>query len=116
MKTRTVTVREGELLGPIDFGHDFISYFNNESCPQQENERRCNRCVDSLRQISNGSPSQWQVRCGEYWHDLVAVGMYDGWPWWKPVPHVLIGSTLGSEWEPFYKIEDVRHKQIGGGK
>lgn len=25
----------------------------------------------------------WLVRTGEYWHRLMVVGLYDGWPYWR---------------------------------
>jgi len=44
------------------------------------------------------------------WKDAYSVGMYDGWPFWKPTPALLCSGTLGPEWHFFYDLQDVRKR------
>lgn len=106
MKTRTVTVREGEYLGPVDWNYNFRSHFDSRSLP----EKACQESVESLRRLTSGG--EWQAttdggwpRVG--WGRVLRVGMYDGWPFWRPVPSVYIESCLGGSWHPFYSITGI---------
>lgn len=108
MKTRQVTVREGELLGPVDWDYDFVSHdwdHEGSSSPDCIKER-----VSMLRQIETGKHEATTdggcPRVG--WGEVITTGMYDGWPFWKPVPSVLINGTLGAEWHWFGSITGVR--------
>jgi hypothetical protein len=37
--------------------------------------------------------------------------MYDGWPFWRPVPSVLIAGPFGAEWHWFGAISEIRQLQ-----
>lgn len=109
MKTKTVQVNEGEYLGPVDWSYDFAQHFNNSS--QQERDQRCEEGKELLRKLADGS--DWEAttdggmpRCG--WGKVLQVGMYDGWPYWRPVPSVLIWGWLGSSWHWFGSVSDIR--------
>lgn len=109
MKTKTVTVREGEYLGPVDWSYDFSQHDWKHS--GGTNPEKVERCVEMLRRL--GSDMQFEAttdggwpRFG--WGEVLEVGMYDGWPYWKPVPSVLIAGTLGATWHSFMSITDVR--------
>lgn len=91
MKTYTETRREGEYLGPIDWaGRDAW-------CVQLDDQQ-----VGWLRAIEE-KPEEYEVttdggwpRVG--WRRVIRVGMYDGWPYWKPGPALLVSGMFGSEW------------------
>jgi hypothetical protein len=109
MKTRNVTERIGECLGPVDWSHDFAQYFANWSI--RDKEQYVQRHVDWLRQIAE-SPDSYEVTtdggCPKIgWHRVLDVGMYDGWPYWRPVPSVCLLGTLGAEWHAFHNITGV---------
>lgn len=109
MRTETRTVRIGELLGPVDWDYDFRQHFNNLCAPDDVRDEYCERAVERLKAIAE-APDEWiattdggRPRCG--WGKVLAVGMYDGWPWWRPVPSVCIQSPLGGgEWHSFYSL------------
>lgn len=110
MKTRTVTVHEGELLGPVDWSYNFLSHFDCCSCDDAGKRNRCDEKVAQLRQLETGD---WEAttdggwpRVG--WGQVLAVGMYDGWPYWKPVPSVLIAGHMGGEWSSFDHVTDIK--------
>jgi hypothetical protein len=103
MITRMVEEHIGEYLGPVDWSYDFTQYGISE------------RCVESgkamLRDLESGG--EWEAttdggwpRVG--WHRVIRVGMYDGWPYWKPVPSVQVIGTLGSEWHSWSCLSEIR--------
>lgn len=104
MKTRMVEERIGEYLGPVDWSYDFTQHDwggghggVNPDCSV--------RGVDFLRQLEQ--PARWRVMIHQSWHDVLQVGMYDGWPFWKPTPSVQVHTWLGPEWHPFYNVQAV---------
>lgn len=108
MRTYTETKREGELLGDVDWSYDFRSHFDGWSGDKDEH---CRNQVEKLRQLTNGE--KWEAttdggwpRCG--WGEVVAVGMYDGWPYWRPVPSVAIMGSFGVEWSAFANVTSIR--------
>lgn len=109
MKTVTRTEQVGEHLGPIDWTYDFAAHGWTES-HGGINPALIPAMIERLKQLEHG---EWQAttdggwpRCG--WGKVIAVGMYDGWPHWKPTPSVLICSPLGSSWHPWYSVTDIR--------
>jgi hypothetical protein len=107
MKYHTTTVREGEFLGPIDYTHDFLQYFQGYCSGPEYKQERCDKCVSILRQIEP-EPHLWEVNVRGYWHPLYSVGMYDGWPFWKPTPAMLTGGVLCAEHHFFYDLLGCR--------
>jgi hypothetical protein len=109
MRTYTVLQREGELLGPVDWSYDFRSHFNGYGGDDAARDRYCAEKIEQLRKLTDG---EWQAttdggwpRCG--WGKVLAVGMYDGWPYWHPVPSVLIAGPLGGEWHSFASVTSI---------
>lgn len=115
MKTRTVTERVGEFLGPVDWNYDFLSHFGCTCFRTQEAKQEyCDKHVERLRKIV-AEPDAYEVttyggwpRCG--WGPVVEVGMYDGWPYWRPVPTVAYRTWLGVEHSAFCGITNIRRK------
>lgn len=114
MKFRQETVREGELLGPVDYTYDFLSHFSGYCCSDARKQEYCDAAVKLLREIE-AEPDAFLVttdggwpRCG--WSKVVAVGMYDGWPYWRPVPSVARQTSLGMEWCAFSSITSAERK------
>lgn len=110
MKTYTTTVREGEYLGPVDWDYDFTSH--------RMDSEEITRYTEMLRTLVDGldREEEWLAttdggwpRVG--WNTVLRVGMYDGWPHWRPVPSVLKMGPLGPEWHPFYSISEIRQKK-----
>ena len=112
MKFITETKLIGECLGSIDWNYDFVSHFDGCSSKEYQ-EKCCQRFIEKLKQLTDGQ--KWMAttdggwpRCG--WGDIVEVGMYDGWPYWKPVPSVAILGSYGVEWHSFNMITDIKLK------
>ena len=105
MKTRMVEVREGELLGPVDWSYDF-----EQHCwgPDKggTNPLVVARSKEILRRICDAPDAKWEVGLAysDGLYPLLAVGMYDGWPWWRPVPSVCVSTWLGAEWHAFTSL------------
>ncbi len=115
MRTETRTVCIGENVGPIDWAYDFRSHFNSLCTSDERRDEACARSVGWLRRIDAdfraGLPMRattdggWP-RCGV--RRVVDVGMYDGWPYWRPTPSVQIESPLGgAEWHAFSFLTNV---------
>jgi len=118
MKTKTITVREGELLGPIDWNFDFREHYKDiypAGCNGEEAHERMFQCAMTILRMIEKDPDKYEAttyggwpRCG--WGSIAHIGMYDGWPYWKPVPSVFITSWLVGEWHTFHCITDIRLK------
>lgn len=119
MKSKEITVYEGECLGPIDWSFDFEAFykpFYNCSTPGRHAEclKRALEILHALEAhpgVSEVTTDGGWPRCG--WGEVLRVGMYDGWPYWKPVPSVCIASwTGGGVWSAFANITDIRPKEV----
>lgn len=102
MKTRTVQVSEGENLGPIDWSYDFASH--NWNRPGGGTNPECvAQAIESLRKIETWLVEGKAVEIYLYsmWAKVLDIGMYDGWPYWRPVPSVCTETWLGGEWHCF---------------
>lgn len=114
MKTKTVTVREGEKLGPVDWEYNFEehSWDNGGSI----NPRVISRKVELLKKIES-NPEKYEVTSDggvpKYgWGRVTWVGMWDGWPSWKPTPYVFIKrepyGMIQTEKIAWWSITEIR--------
>ena len=113
MRTETRTVHIGELLGPVDWSYDFTSHDWNHG--GATNPEHVADCVERLRRLDEGigRGETWEAttdggipRVG--WGRVAHIGMYDGWPYWRPVPSVYITSWMGGEWSSFCSLSEIR--------
>ena len=111
MKTYQKTVSVGELVGGIEWGYDFASHLD---CYCGSDDYKADLIftgvfnfwmVDRLHKA--GKRVEVCLRCG-HWHRLIDMGMYDGWPFWKPTPAVYVEGPIGGEWHHFPCIVDYR--------
>jgi hypothetical protein len=118
MKIYTKTVREGELLGPVDWEYDFRQHFDCMGTTAERKDEACRRAIQLLREVEEANNTGVQVfLChGFLWRDVISVGMYDGWPFWKPTPAMLCSGTLGAEWHFFYDLQQVRKVILNCGE
>lgn len=102
MKTRTVTVteREGEELGPIDWNHpNLINLDPARIAVLRDAEQN----PEAFEATADGG---WP-RVG--WGQVLRVVMYDGWPYWKPMPTVVSLGWYGSRHDQITnRTPDVR--------
>lgn len=84
MRTWTETHCEGTDVGPVDWTHETA-----KDMPEvwREAEQHPERFVFDTNNL---------IR-----FEVIAVRMYDGWPYWEPRPAVLIVGPMGSEWRWF---------------
>lgn len=116
MKSYQVTHYQGELLGPVDWSFDFVKDFeNNYNCgTKEQHEAEYNKRMDMLHALDKDYKKYQATTDGQGWYfrDVLAVGMYDGWPYWKPMPSVMIQSALGGgEWHSYKNIAHIREKE-----
>jgi hypothetical protein len=112
MKYETVVQRVGENLGPINYSYDFTKH-DWGGGRGGVNPEVTKASVAQLRQLETlfaDKMKRVQVRLmhSDCFWDVLAVGMYDGWPFWAPTPSVMVFRVLGSEWHPWYYVQDVR--------
>ena len=109
MRSRIVTEYEGELLGPIDWSFDFSRGVASMCSNEKAKAERLSRYVELLWEVERRHlrGERLRVCTGSYWHDLLAVGMYDGWPYWKPTPALCIAGPLGPAWDFYYELEAI---------
>jgi hypothetical protein len=106
MKTwsETVAHRQGEWLGPLDDNYDYSqhkAYPNNPEIVQEK--------IQMMREIEtlflNGKKlkvSYDDCLAGE----LLQIGMYDGWPFWKPTPAFMIKTWHGGDIHFWYDVRE----------
>ena len=113
MRSYQVTHREGENMGPIDWNYDFWSHFG---CMCSSDDRKREVMEQEIRNLFIverlfRKGKLLQVRRGDYWHVLLDVGMYDGWPYWKPVPAICTDTPIGGcEWHQFPCVDEWKEK------
>lgn len=114
MITRTITEHVGEYLGPVDWSYDFSSHDWTESRGGVNPESSA-RAKAWLKQIEAALDKYLVTTDGGWpkigWKSVIRVGMYDGWPFWKPTPSIQIAGTLGSEWHPWYSLAGCEEKR-----
>jgi hypothetical protein len=80
MRTETQTIRIGENMGPIDWTHPIA-----KAKPEFWREAETN-------------PDAFLFRG----HTILALAMYDGWPYWTPRPAIqFVGPLNSAEWTFF---------------
>lgn len=103
MKTKTIIVREGEFLGPIDPAYDV----NQHSWGPDKggvNPDCAAKGWEIIQKVKVGD--KVLVSHCDGWKEVLDVGMYDGWPFWRPTPAILISHWAGGEHHFFYSICD----------
>lgn len=96
MRYETRQVRIGEDVGPIDWSHEYA-----KDMPQIWHE-------------AEKHPEKFQLLENQAFtpRDIITIRMYDGWPYWKPTPALLVKSPLGgSEWR-FFNSYGIRKDSI----
>lgn len=111
--TRTVTERVGENLGPVNWTYDFASHFLNVCSPQEVRDELCERAKACLRTLEDaaliGEIGKWKVVTTFGLDQPVEVGMYDGYPFWRPVPSYAIYTRgYGVIWHSFDDLSEIR--------
>jgi hypothetical protein len=112
MKYETVVQRVGENLGPIDYTYDFTTHDWSGS-RGGVNPAITQASVEQLRRLDaafadKGNRVEVRLMHSDCFWVVLAVGMYDGWPFWAPTPSVQVYRVLGAEWHPWYYVQDVR--------
>ncbi len=80
MKRHTVTVCEGENMGPINWDHPIA------------------RFMPEIWRDAEKSPDGFTYN-GRM---ILQICMYDGWPYWKPTPAIhFVGPLNSGEWDYF---------------
>lgn len=116
MKTRTVTERIGERLGDIDWSYDFRSHCWGTNIGGT-NPEFVERAIELLRQVEEAfkAGKSVKVRYYEIFEPVIGVGMYDGWPYWRPVPSVCSCTWLGASWHCFTSLMAVQVDKENAG-
>lgn len=95
MKTHTVEIREGELLGPVDLNYD---YHQHCGTTRREDVERAWKLILGLK-----VGDRVRVAHSETPKTVIAVGMYDGWPYWTPTPAFRVSCPVfgAGDWHTF---------------
>lgn len=107
----TVTRREGEYLGFV--GEEFELPENIYPCNPETRKNKMKMFLEIQELFQQGK----KIRV---WYDpmlagmVMEIGYYDGWPYWKPYPHVRIQHWFGGEnhpWHSIYSYEVVEDEE-----
>jgi hypothetical protein len=104
VKTHTVTVREGENLGPVDWDYDFEQHdWDHGGGTKPLCVQEGKKVLQQLVAADGG-----RVWLYDQWRDVLDFGMYDGWPFWRPVPSVCVATFVGPEWHWFGSLRGFK--------
>lgn len=96
----TQTVRIGENVGPVDWDHPMA------------------KAMPPIWREAEQSPDDFTFT--DYERQIIAICMYDGWPYWKPTPAVYFYGPLGPEWNHFnsygVRPDSIRRREIPQGE
>lgn len=96
MRYETETIRIGENVGPVDWEHPMA------------------KGMPPIWREAEQNPDDFTF--SEYGRSIIAICMYDGWPYWKPTPAIqFVGPLHSAEWSHFnsYGVgpNSIRRKQ-----
>lgn len=107
MITRTYTERIGEYLGPIDWDYDFAQHDWHGSRGGVNPEiTAASRLLLKKLETDLNQNRECKVWIYGIRHQVIKVGMYDGFPFWKPTPSICVDTHSGVEWHPWYKASE----------
>jgi hypothetical protein len=105
VKIKMVEERVGEELGLIDWSHPMIAEV--ETCRPQ--------IIAMLREAEKSPHDFSATTDGGWpkvgWGDVLRVVMYDGWPYWRPMPTVVTLHWHGVSYNAFNAISEVRRSE-----
>lgn len=107
MKTHTLTVSEGEWF--TDGTPDEWFAAHTAACRDGSPRDLTDEQKAMVRILASEPPSgmMWLVCTYEVWHRLLAVGLYDGWVYWRPRLYVGFDGTLGFEGAEGYELRNI---------
>ena len=119
MRTHQKTVRVGEYMGPIDFNEwtaqKVLDEWNGRSSTNIEWTRERNETMlQNLKEIQAALEYGARVVAyvDGYWREVYWVGLYDGWPCWRPVPAICHRGTLGAEKHVVPRVTDYNGASV----
>ena len=113
MRTHTVTKRVGEFLGPVDWSFGFAEA-GKDMCSCGSDVAHQEFMARALSCLHEAELALWEgytvyLNEGSLWNSKVlCVGMYDGWPFWKPYPFYCTETAAGADWRPWYNAKRIR--------
>lgn len=89
--------RVGEWVGPVDWTFDFAAAGWDRG--GSHNPLLIPAEVQRMRDVEAGLArgERWMVNAHGTARRIIKVGMYDGWPYWRPVPTYLTETWMGGE-------------------
>ena len=94
--------RCGEMMPGIDWSFDFSEGFKSMGTTEERKAEYRDKCVAFLRTIK---PGDKVTSSGQFERVVLQVGMYDGWPYWKPTPAISYIGPLGTvEYDFYYNL------------
>lgn len=91
--------RRGTVVAPIDPFYDIAQHGSI-------NPEWARRGLALLLLVEPGDILEYS---GQFSHEVISVGMYDGWPFWTPTPAALTYGPLGvGDWHFYYDITGVK--------
>lgn len=94
----------GTVVGPIDLNYD-VTQHGGINVEWAREGLALLALVEVGDKIEYSGGFQWEV---------INVGMYDGWPFWRPTPAARTLGPLGvGDWHFFYDIRAVQKRGKG---
>jgi hypothetical protein len=111
MKYKTVNVCEGERLGDVPVEFDYEPF-----CKRFMGGRHQEMLAESITTYRDMLAAYNENREGiiasegDFEHEVIDMGLYDGWPFWAPRPCYFWKTWAGGEWRNFYELRAFRRK------
>ena len=109
MKLKTVTIKEGEWLGDVPADWDYEAFYQKYL---GQNRDYFERSVIAFKEMCTAlirGETVWVTQSGDFTHQVIHCGLYDGWVFWVPRPcYSYIGPLPTEHIDEFYNVMRIR--------
>ena len=108
MRYETQTVRVGEWLGDVPADWDYDAFYEKYLGQNREYFDRAVQCFKEMDAALKRGAQVWAT-AGQFTHEVLRCGLYDGWPFWAPRPcYRYVGPIPSEHIDEFYSVWYVR--------
>lgn len=114
---KVVRERVPENTGPLDWDYDFTAHDWDHGGAM--NPEALTKRVEWLRALADGFErgEKWVAVGSGVSGEVIDLGMWDGWPYWRPVPSVCIWSEFYGKacWFSVFALDGASNRMVPRG-
>lgn len=118
MKTYSLVQHEGENMGDIPEDYNFMDWWKNGNglypCNPEIVEKKGKSVLEIQKAIKEGKIVFIRESYDSLKYRVLEIGMYDGWPFWKPTPAIRRDDSAfgyGTPWVFWYQIYEYQVRE-----